>query len=588
MSFANGQSGPGALPGEHKKRVSFPASESARKQDQTNAPSQWSAPRASDDQHVGEDRIDATQELPAIPPYREASGHSPGPLSPQDPQAPPPPRFIPQRGHATATQEPTPTAQLPMVSVQPPVPPSPSAPPVSVASAFTSSPAPQPHPADHGQPLPPTEDLPSDPPPVTARTHTAAPPAASTQPPTGAQEPANAQPHAISGAQVGAPASSIQPGPYASAQVNPRVAPPQPGSTLAGFTPPTPPTIPPGQATAMAQPATMPPRGASQPYSGPQAGLYGVPTPSVPAGGVPAATAHTPTGAKPKSTVAEASLASGVLAFVSSWVPSLSILTYIFALAALILGIIGIVQTQPKGKYRGLGVAIAGCVLSFTPAIAAIALQALYFNMPNALADTAGSESMTAEQSAPSNAPEDEATVGLAQPDTNPQANAPTQGTPSTQISPDDQAPGTPSIPSPQDSEDLVESPELVAVGSGEIAEGKMLATIANASKAGPDDEGRPTVLVTIVLTNKHSRDTVTFLDADVSVYQNGESLEMSFYEKNAPRGYDSMAYVKDISPGETRVFKVPYALNDDRAPITVEIGSSFSEGKVAKDFSLR
>lgn len=288
------------------------------------------------------------------------------------------------------------------------------------------------------------------------------------------------------------------------------------------------------------------------------------------------------------------SVASGVLAFLVSWIPYVSILGYLFSLAALVLGVIAIVQTLPKGKYRGIGLAITGCALSFSPVIVAIALQALYLGPLADTTEATAEDPAGVAQSTPDDAAED--SDAATEDDL-----APTpQGTQAPQPTPNPQAPtadgsasspgiGTPSTPSPADSDDdLVDSPELVSVGTGEIASGRMLATITNAAKAGPDDEGRPTVLVTIVLTNKDPRQPVTFFDAEMQVYQNGRTLEMSFYEKDAPRGYDPKLYVTDINPGDSKIFHVPFALEDDRSPITVEIGSSFSEGKVAKDFSLR
>ena len=71
-----------------------------------------------------------------------------------------------------------------------------------------------------------------------------------------------------------------------------------------------------------------------------------------------------------------ASLVLGIIAIVGSWIPFLNVLSLIFAIVALGLGIpgliIGIIHTRPKGP------AIAGLILGIISIIIFIATNTLY------------------------------------------------------------------------------------------------------------------------------------------------------------------------------------------------------------------
>ncbi len=76
---------------------------------------------------------------------------------------------------------------------------------------------------------------------------------------------------------------------------------------------------------------------------------------------------------KPTSGMAVTGLVLGIIAFISSVVPLLNLLSFPFVLLAIIFGAIGLWQTL-KGTKSGKGMAIAGLVLGILALVVTVAM----------------------------------------------------------------------------------------------------------------------------------------------------------------------------------------------------------------------
>ncbi len=124
----------------------------------------------------------------------------------------------------------------------------------------------------------------------------------------------------------------------------------------------------------------------------------------------------------------------------------------------------------------------------------------------------------------------------------------------------------------------------------GEIDNGKYHVTIKGAELSGEDYEGNPTVLVTYEVVNNQKDKTSNPFDWTVEVFQNGVTLSGHPIYRNRPKGYDPKAhhYETKIQPGGKFSYVEAFVIKDKKAPIRVEISSSWgAESKVTKEFNL-
>lgn len=304
---------------------------------------------------------------------------------------------------------------------------------------------------------------------------------------------------------------------------------------------------------------------AQQPYGSAQGQPYGAPQPQAPYGapyGAPyAAAASTPT--KPMSVMGIIALGLSVFGLLISWIPFVNFMAYLFAIPAVILGIIAAVKSGPKGTTRGRGFGIAAAVVAILTLLIAVSTQILY----SSLFDRYGSEIQQEIER-------------IEREQNNPVPTLPDLEVPS---------PGT-DVPLPSiDSPDATVGGETsgISQGEGAIADGKYYIKFLSASKAGKDWDNKPTVVVVYEVTNKQTEGDFNLLDTNVSAFQNGRELEMAIFGVDTPDGYDPSSFLKEIKPGASKTVTLGFVLEDQSAPVTFEAEGLFSDGKVVKEFSI-
>lgn len=79
----------------------------------------------------------------------------------------------------------------------------------------------------------------------------------------------------------------------------------------------------------------------------------------------------------PRSVAAIVALVLGVIALISSWVPIINNLSFVFALAGVVFAVVGLVGTL-RGKKSGRGLAIASTVVNVVAVAIVLATQSAY------------------------------------------------------------------------------------------------------------------------------------------------------------------------------------------------------------------
>lgn len=108
----------------------------------------------------------------------------------------------------------------------------------------------------------------------------------------------------------------------------------------------------------------------------------------------------------PRSVAAIVALVLGVIALISSWVPIINNLSFIFALVGVVLAVVGLVGTL-RGKKSGRGLAIASVVVNVAAVAIVLATQSAY----SAAIDEAASGTVQTSDGASAAAPAAEGTT---------------------------------------------------------------------------------------------------------------------------------------------------------------------------------
>lgn len=259
------------------------------------------------------------------------------------------------------------------------------------------------------------------------------------------------------------------------------------------------------------------------------------------------------TASLPLSAMGITSLVMGVLALMISWVPIINNVTFLFSILGLVFAIVAFVGIKHH-KVRGRGLAYAGLITSIVGFAIMLATQSFYGEVLKQATTTSHTKTATSS----------------------------TSNNDSEKAQKDDSAGNEEkSQDNNNDNKDASE---------GEIDNGKYHVTIKGAELSGEDYEGNPTVLVTYEVVNNQKDKTSNPFDWTVEVFQNGVTLSGHPIYRNKPKGYDPKAhhYETKIQPGGKFSYVEAFVIKDKKAPIRVEISSSWgAESKVTKEFNL-
>lgn len=259
------------------------------------------------------------------------------------------------------------------------------------------------------------------------------------------------------------------------------------------------------------------------------------------------------TASLPLSAMGVTSLVMGILALVISWIPIINNITFLFSILGLVFAIVAFVGIKHH-KVRGRGLAYAGLITSIVGFAIMLATQSFYGEVLKQATTTSHTKTATSS----------------------------TSNNDSEKAQKDDSAGNEEkSQDNNNDNKDASE---------GEIDNGKYHVTIKGAELSGEDYEGNPTVLVTYEVVNNQKDKTSNPFDWTVNVFQNGVTLSGHPIYRNKPKGYDSKAdhYQTQIQPGGKFSYVEAFVIKDKKAPIRVEISSSWgAESKVTKEFNL-
>lgn len=251
------------------------------------------------------------------------------------------------------------------------------------------------------------------------------------------------------------------------------------------------------------------------------------------------------TASLPLSAMGVTSLVMGILALVISWIPIINNITFLFSILGLVFAIVAFVGIKHH-KVRGRGLAYAGLITSIVGFAIMLATQSFYGEVLKGV-----SEAVNDEFSDSSTSDDDSAENQEKSQDTN------------------------------NGNKDASE---------GEIDNGKYHVTIKGAELSGEDYDGNPTVLVTYEVVNNQKDQTSNPFDWNVKVFQNGTAVSNHAMYVHKPKGYDSKAnhYQTQIQPGGKFSYVEAFVVKDKKAPIRVEISSSWKEeDKITKEFNL-
>ena len=259
------------------------------------------------------------------------------------------------------------------------------------------------------------------------------------------------------------------------------------------------------------------------------------------------------TASLPLSAMGVTSLVMGILALVISWIPIINNITFLFSILGLVFAIVAFVGIKHH-KVRGRGIAYAGLITSIVGFAIMLATQSFYGEVLKQATTTSHTKTATTS----------------------------TSNNDSEKAQKDDSAGNEEkSQDNNSDNKDASE---------GEIDNGKYHVTIKGAELSGEDYEGNPTVLVTYEVVNNQKDKTSNPFDWTVEVFQNGVTLSGHPIYRNKPKGYDPKAhhYETKIQPGGKFSYVEAFVIKDKKAPIRVEISSSWgAESKVTKEFNL-
>lgn len=259
------------------------------------------------------------------------------------------------------------------------------------------------------------------------------------------------------------------------------------------------------------------------------------------------------TASLPLSAMGITSLVMGILALMISWVPIINNVTFLFSILGLVFAIVAFVGIKHH-KVRGRGLAYAGLITSIVGFAIMLATQSFYGEVLKQATTTSHT----------------------------------TTATSSTSNNDSEKAQKNDSAGNEEKSQD--NNSDNKDASEGEIDNGKYHVTIKGAELSGEDYEGNPTVLVTYEVVNNQKDKTSNPFDWSVKVFQNGVTLSNHPVYLHKPKGYDSKAdhYQTQIQPGGKFSYVEAFVIKDKKAPIRVEISSSWgAESKITKEFNL-
>ncbi|MCI8366125.1 MAG: DUF5067 domain-containing protein [Eggerthellaceae bacterium] len=222
---------------------------------------------------------------------------------------------------------------------------------------------------------------------------------------------------------------------------------------------------------------------------------------------------------KPTSGLAVASLVTGIIALVSSFVPLLNILSFPFVILAIVFGAVGIVVVR-KGAKGGKGLGIAGLALG----VVALIITLVMYGGAAASYDADSSTSGTPAQS--QQAPADSG-AGASTPDASAAQN-----------------------------ESEPAAPYEVVIGEAALAE---------------DYQGNSAVVVEYAFTNNSDEAISPMVAVHAKAFQNGVQLESAI----GADGADANKSMSEIKPGASVSYSLAYVL-EDASDVTVEVEELF------------
>lgn len=259
------------------------------------------------------------------------------------------------------------------------------------------------------------------------------------------------------------------------------------------------------------------------------------------------------TASLPLSAMGVTSLVMGILALVISWIPIINNITFLFSILGLVFAIVAFVGIKHH-KVRGRGLSYAGLITSIVGFAIMLATQSFYGEVLKQATTTSHTKTATSS----------------------------TSNNDSEKAQKDDSAGNEEkSQDNNNDNKDASE---------GEIDNGKYHVTIKGAELSGEDYDGNPTVLVTYEVVNNQKDKTSNPFDWNVKVFQNGTAVSNHAMYVHKPKGYDSKAnhLQTQIQPGGKFTYVEAFVVKDKKAPIRVEISSSWKEeDKITKEFNL-
>lgn len=245
---------------------------------------------------------------------------------------------------------------------------------------------------------------------------------------------------------------------------------------------------------------------------------------------------------KPLSALAVTALVLGIISLLLSWVPILNNLIFILALIATVVAIVAVVQTRPNKAHRGSGMAITSLVISILAIVVVFGSQAMY---SKAIDEAFGTASVAPSAGASSSS-----------------EGAVTQSAEASKAGED----------------------STVA----QLKNGKVTIEVKKVEKSVNDYEGKSTVAATLVITNNDTSNLNPF-EYRVQAFQNKVELDTAVYFDAKPEGYEPMSALKELQPGGSMTVVSAFVLNDETAPVSLKIDSTFGSKKAfEKEYPLQ
>lgn len=231
------------------------------------------------------------------------------------------------------------------------------------------------------------------------------------------------------------------------------------------------------------------------------------------------------------SAMAITGLVLGCVALLTSFLPIINNISFIFGLLGLILAVVGLVGCM-RGKKKGKGLAIAAILISIVSCVVVLGTQAMFSSAINeATSTTKAAMSTTKASSSTTEASEQSSISEIA--DAN-SSNSAAEG-----------------------SEESVEYAYQVSIDGCEF---------------GETYDGQSCAIVTYTFTNNSDEATSFLVAISDKAYQNGVELS-----SGTVSGLDSFVTAgKEIKPGATITLQQAYVL-DDQSDITVECTEMFA-----------